>query len=113
MRLAIVCLLLLTACTPDKELLGTVNTQVNSIHYSGPYPCQQYVKEKHRRLLAGGVPDDDMKVLYGVTYGFKPHVVLEAEGYILDNRYPDISKEPRILVRDRAPASDIEWAAIK
>jgi predicted transglutaminase-like cysteine proteinase len=106
-------LLFLAACTPDRELLGTVNTQVNAIHYPGPYPCQQYVKEKHRRLLANGVPEDDMKVLYGVTYGFKPHVVLEAEGYILDNRYPDISEKPRILVWDKAPASVIEWAQVK
>ncbi len=106
-------LLLLTACSPDTSLLGTVNTQVNAIHYPGPYPCQQYVKEKHKRLLANGVPEEDMAVLYGVTYGFKPHVVLEAEGYVLDNRYPDITEKPRILVWDKAPSADIEWAAIK
>ncbi len=104
--------LCLMACSPDRELLGTVNTQVNAMPFSGPYPCQKYVKEKHTELLAKGVPDDDMAVLYGITYGFKAHVVLVAEGYVLDNRYPDISREPRMAVADRIPAAAVEWAAI-
>jgi len=112
MRLVILCLLL-TACTPDKAILGSVNTQVNNLKFNGPYPCQHYVKEKHNQLLARGVAEDDMAVLYGVTYGFKPHVVLEAEGYVLDNLYPDITTKPRMAVADRIPASEVEWAAIK
>jgi predicted transglutaminase-like cysteine proteinase len=106
-------LLLLTACTPDKELLGSVNTQVNAHPYSKAYDCRMYVRDKYLALLKAGMSAEDMTVVYGLTYGLQPHVILGAEGYFLDNRYPDITKEPRMAVAERIPASDVQWATIK
>lgn len=113
MRLAIVCLLLLTACTPDTTLLGTVNTQVNAHPYTKTYDCRMYVRDKYLALLKAGISAEDMTVVYGLTYGLQPHVVLRADGHFLDNRYPDITREPRMAVAETIPASTVQWAAIK
>jgi hypothetical protein len=101
------------ACTPDTSLLGTVNTQVNAHPYSKTYDCRMYVRDKYLALLKAGVPADDMSVIYGITYGLQPHVVLKADRYFLDNRYADITTEPRMAVADKIPATDVEWSAIK
>jgi len=106
-------LLLLGACTPDTSLLGAVNTQVNAHPYSKVYDCRMYVRDKYRALLKAGMPAEDMTVIYGLTYGLQPHVVLGAGGYVLDNRYPDLTTEPRMVVADKIPDASIEWANIK
>lgn len=106
-------LLLLTACTPDTSLLGAVNTQVNAHPYTKAYDCRMYVRDKYLALLKAGMPAENMMVVYGLTYSLQPHVVLSADGYFLDNRYPDITTEPRMAVAERIPASDVQWAAIK
>jgi len=105
--------LLLAACTPDTSLLGAVNTQVNAHPYSKAYDCRMYVRDKYKALLKAGIRAEDMTVVYGLTYGLQPHVVLDAGGYFLDNRYPDITTEPRMVVADKIPAVNIEWAVIK
>ena len=112
MRL-VVLLLLLAACTPDTRLLGAVNTEVNAHPYSKAYDCRMYVRDKNKAHLKAGIPAEEMTVIYGLTYGLQPHVVLSADGYFLDNRYPDITTVPRMAVAERIPASDVQWAGIK
>jgi predicted transglutaminase-like cysteine proteinase len=72
-----------------------------------------YVRDKYMALLRAGIPAEDMTVVYGLTYGLQPHVVLDAEGYFLDNRYPDITTEPRMAVADKIPAASVQWTTIK
>ena len=79
--LLVIMLLGITGCA-DK--LSTINHTINQHPYSVNYTCQDYVTDKYKALILAGYKDKDMQFVI-TSYQGQAHVVLNVNGWILDN----------------------------
>jgi len=77
-------LITLIAISGCADKLGTVNQAINSHIYSKEYNCKNFAEDKYKELLKQGYKDENMRFII-TDYKGEPHVVLNVNGWILDN----------------------------
>ena len=78
-------LLILALLTGCADKLQHINNKVNQNPYiPGKYDCRKFAEDKYKELTKLGYKDIKFVI---TSYNNEPHVVLNVNGWILDNNY--------------------------
>lgn len=96
----LIILLMLCGCT---NTLREVNDKVNAHPYiKDVYNCRNYATDKYEALVKLGYHDEKMQFIITSFHG-QPHVVLNVDGWILDNAISNIYPATKNLREGMTP----------
>lgn len=96
----LIILLSLAACS---NTLQKVNAQINANPYiDNVYNCRNYTIDKYKKLKELGYKDKEMQFVI-TSFHKEPHVVLNVDGWILDNTHTNIYPASRNLRSGMSP----------
>lgn len=80
-------LLILALLTGCADKLQQINNKVNQNPYAPvKYDCRKFADDKYKELIKEGYKSEDIKFVI-TSYNNQSHVVLNVNGWILDNNY--------------------------